>query len=138
MSAQESNYLSDAARGAGRKIAFETHYNSDAAKEYLAKMVQAAIDKASADLILEAAATERKLRAEIAKLKERIQMLRSGHEGACYACEPVGELNQLLSARLDYVKRAFALNDAEIDAAIAEDAKLETAPDAYSESEAKP
>jgi hypothetical protein len=33
---------------------------------------------------------------EIVKLKEENQRLREGLEGACYACEPVGALNQKL------------------------------------------
>lgn len=34
---------------------------------------------------------------EIEELKAANRMLRTGLEGACYACEPVGELNQKLA-----------------------------------------
>jgi hypothetical protein len=37
------------------------------------------------------------LQQEIDSLKEENYKLRNGFQGACYACEPVGELNQKLT-----------------------------------------
>jgi hypothetical protein len=37
---------------------------------------------------------------EITRLTKEVERLKSGYQGACYACEPVGELNLKLTARV--------------------------------------
>ena len=38
---------------------------------------------------------------ECAELEAELYLYRKGHQGACYACEPVGELNVRLEAELE-------------------------------------
>ena len=40
------------------------------------------------------------------KLEQEIENLRSGKRGACYACEPVGELNVKLERKLELAMKA--------------------------------
>jgi FtsZ-binding cell division protein ZapB len=48
------------------------------------------------------------LQQEIDSLKEENYRLHNGFQGACYACEPVGELNQKLVERGHALYRALA------------------------------
>ena len=41
---------------------------------------------------------------EIDELKQRIEDIKEGFEGCCYACEPVGMLNQELEAQLKCIE----------------------------------
>jgi len=40
----------------------------------------------------------------ILRLEKEIQELRNGQQGACYACEPVGELNKELEKEIQELK----------------------------------
>jgi hypothetical protein len=44
---------------------------------------------------------------EITRLTEEVERLKSGYQGACYACEPVGELNLKLTARVSELEAAL-------------------------------
>jgi hypothetical protein len=44
---------------------------------------------------------------EIERLKAEVERLRTGHQGACYACELVGELNIRLNAEVERMREAL-------------------------------
>lgn len=48
--------------------------------------------------------TIEELREENENLKQRLQNVKEGFEGCCYACEPVGMLNQELEAQLKAIE----------------------------------
>jgi hypothetical protein len=48
--------------------------------------------------------------AEITRLKAEVERLRTGHQGACYACELVGELNIRLKAELERLRAALKMH----------------------------
>jgi chromosome segregation ATPase len=41
---------------------------------------------------------------EFKRLTAEVERLKSGYQGACYACEPVGELNQSLTAEVERLR----------------------------------
>ena len=43
----------------------------------------------------------------IERLNAEVERLRTGHQGACYACEPVGELNIRLKAEVEWLRGAL-------------------------------
>lgn len=44
------------------------------------------------------------LEGHIIELEEEVERYRSGYKGACYACEPVGELNLKLESRVKHLE----------------------------------
>jgi len=55
-------------------------------------------------------------RDEIDQLCEALDMYRNGYQGACMACEPVGELNQKLDAEVRELKQQVSRFEEERDA----------------------
>ena len=54
--------------------------------------------------------------AEVDQLCEALDMYRNGYQGACMACEPVGELNQKLDAEVRELKQQVSRFEEERDA----------------------
>jgi archaellum component FlaC len=78
--------------------------------------------------------TDSDFRETVTRLTEEVERLKSGYQGACYACEPVGELNLKLTARVAELEADFAMSlqidkqkDAEITRLEARVKKLEAA-----------
>lgn len=54
----------------------------------------------------------KKLRDENAELQKKIEEIKSGFEGCCTACEPVGEMNKQLRKERDEARRNLCLSEA--------------------------
>jgi hypothetical protein len=86
----------------------------------------------------EAATALRELEAEREEILEELRQYANGYKGACYACEPVGMLNQKLTAELDRLREAATRVRQMVDAQALDEGlwfMAETAAEAYLQQE---